>query len=313
LSRLWPRGSIFETPLFRGKSFQYRPAREPTPRQIQLRALGIQRNTVTFAPRPIIMLHSLLLGFVEGLTEFLPVSSTGHLLLVESWLGIHRSDAFNVLIQVGPILAVALVFYRTLFEFIVGLKDPKVRDELVKLIVCVGIIGAGGLLMKRLGLSLPETPTPVAIALLVGGIAIFIVEGYARRRTLSDNMSWAAVIAVAVGQLLAAAFPGTSRSGAAILAALLFSTARPRATRFAFLSGIPIMLAAGALELKEAQRSGELNSLLTLDTLAAFGVATVVAFLSVVWLMRWIQTRDFRAFGYYRIAIGALLLAPVMF
>jgi undecaprenyl-diphosphatase len=259
------------------------------------------------------MLHSLLLGFVEGLTEFLPVSSTGHLLLVESWLGIHRSDAFNVLIQVGPILAVALVFYRTLFEFVVGLKDPMVRDELIKLIVCVGIIGAGGLLMKRLGLSLPETPTPVAIALLVGGIAIFIVEGYARSRTLSDNMSWAAVIAVAVGQLLAAAFPGTSRSGAAILAALLFSTARPRATRFAFLSGIPIMLAAGALELKDAQRSGELNSLLTLDTLAAFVVATVVAFLSVVWLMRYIQTRDFRAFGYYRIAVGALLLVPVIF
>jgi undecaprenyl-diphosphatase len=259
------------------------------------------------------MLHSLLLGFVEGLTEFLPVSSTGHLLLVESWLGIHRSDAFNVLIQVGPILAVALVFYRTLFEFIVGLKEPKVRDELVKLIVCVAIIGAGGLLMKRLGLNLPETPTPVAIALLVGGIAIFFVERYARRRSLSEDMSWAAVIAVAVGQLLAAAFPGTSRSGAAILAAILFSTARPRATRFAFLSGIPIMLAAGALELKEAQRTGELNSLLTLDTLAAFVVATVVAFLSVVWLMRWIQTRDFRAFGYYRIAIGALLLAPVIF
>jgi undecaprenyl-diphosphatase len=259
------------------------------------------------------MLHSLLLGFVEGLTEFLPVSSTGHLLLVESWLGIHRSDAFNVLIQVGPILAVALVFHKTLFDFIVGLKDPKVRDELVKLIVCVGIIGAGGLLMKRLGLSLPETPTPVALALLVGGIAIFAVEGFARTRALRDHLSWAAVIAIALGQLLAAAFPGTSRSGAAILAALLFSTARPRATRFAFLSGIPIMLAAGALELKEAQHAGELSSLLTADTFAAFVVATVVAFLSVVWLLRYIQTRDFRAFGYYRIAIGALLLAPVIF
>jgi undecaprenyl-diphosphatase len=259
------------------------------------------------------MLHSLLLGFVEGITEFLPVSSTGHLLLVESWLGIHRSDAFNVLIQVGPILAVALVFYKTLSGFLFGLKNPTTRDELTKLIVCVGVIGAGGLLMKRLGLELPETPTPVAIALLVGGVAIFFVERHARQRPLVDRLSWAAVFAVAAGQLLAAAFPGTSRSGAAILAALLFSTARPLATRFAFLSGIPIMLAAGALELKDAQKAGELASLLSVDTAAAFVVATVVAFLSVIWLMRWIQTRDFRPFGYYRIVVGALLLLPVLY
>jgi undecaprenyl-diphosphatase len=259
------------------------------------------------------MFHSLLLGFVEGLTEFLPVSSTGHLLLVESWLGIRRSEAFNVLIQVGPILAVAVVFYKTLFDFVVGLKNPATRDELVKLVVCVAVIGAGGLLMKRLGLELPENPTPVAIALLVGGIAIFVVEHQAKLRELKDHLSWLGVFAVAIGQLLAAAFPGTSRSGAAILAAILCSTARPLATRFAFLSGIPVMLAAGALELKDAAKNGELNALITADTAAAFIVATVVAFISVVWLMRWIQTRDFRPFGYYRIVVGLLLLLPSLF
>jgi undecaprenyl-diphosphatase len=259
------------------------------------------------------MLHSILLGIIEGLTEFLPVSSTGHLLLVESWLGIRRSDAFNVLIQVGPILAVALVFYKTLLKYLLLLKDPDTRDELIKLIVCVGIIGIGGLTLKRLGFSLPETRTPVALALLVGGILIFVVESYARRRTLTERLSWTAVFAVALGQLLAAAFPGVSRSGAAILAALLCSTARPTATRFAFLSGIPIMLAAGALELKDARTSGELSALFTLETALAFTMATIVAFLSVVWLMRWIQTRDFRPFGYYRIVVGALLLLPVLF
>jgi undecaprenyl-diphosphatase len=259
------------------------------------------------------MIESIILGFVEGLTEFLPVSSTGHLLLVESWLGLHRSDAFNVLIQVGPILAVAVAFYRTLWDLLTKLGDAATRDELVKLIVCVAIIGAGGLLLKWLGFELPESPVPVALALLIGGIAIFVVEAYARRRALRDELSWGAVVAVALGQLLAAAFPGTSRSGAAILAALIFATARPLAVRFAFLSGIPVMIAAGGLELRHAMKSGELSTLLTLDTLAAFTVATVVAFLSVVWLMRWVQTRDFRPFGYYRIIVGGLLLVPSFF
>ena len=232
-------------------------------------------------------------------------------MLVESWLKIHRSETFNVLIQVGPILAVVIVFYKTLFDFVVGLKSPETRDEVAKLIVCVGVIGVGGLAMKKFGLELPKSPTPVAIALFVGGLAIFGVEHHAKTRQLFDKMSWAAVFAVTAGQLLAAAFPGTSRSGAAILAALLFSTARPRATRFAFLSGIPVMFAAGALELRGAAKSGELATLITFDTLVAFVVATTMAFLSVVWLMRYIQTRDFRPFGYYRIVVGALLLLPI--
>ena len=257
------------------------------------------------------MLESLLLGFVEGMTEFFPVSSTGHLLLVESWLHIHKSDAFNVLIQVGPILAVAVVFYKSILSLLTDLRNPTTRDELAKLIACVGIIGVGGLLMKKLGLELPETPTPVAIALLVGGVAIFAVEAYAKRQNLRDGLGWNAVFAVAAGQLLAAAFPGTSRSGAAVLAAMLFSTARPAAVRFAFLSGIPIMIAAGGLELKDAAKTGELATLFTLETLAAFAVATVVAFATVVWLMRWVQTKDFRPFGYYRIVVGLLMLAPM--
>jgi undecaprenyl-diphosphatase len=254
------------------------------------------------------MFDALILGFVEGLTEFLPVSSTGHLLLVERWMGLHRSEAFNVLIQIGPILAVTVVFYRTLWTLLSGLRSRDVREDLLKMVVCVALIGAGGLLMKRLGLELPETATPVAWALLIGGGIIFAVENRAKRRSLQDQMSWPAVIAVAIGQLVAAAFPGTSRSGAAVMAALLFGVCRPEAVRFAFLTGIPVMLAAGALELRHAQKHGELVQLLTLDTLVAFVVATIVAFLSVVWLMRWVQTKDFRPFAWYRLLIGLVLL-----
>lgn len=255
------------------------------------------------------MLDALILGLVEGLTEFLPVSSTGHLLLVQHWLNIHRSEAFNVLIQIGPILAVTVVFWRTLWDMLTGLRDANRRDELVKLVVCVALIGVGGLLMKAFGLELPETASPVAWALLVGGVAIFIIEANVRHRSLHEQLSWSAVVAVAVGQLLAAAFPGTSRSGAAIMAALLVGVARPTAVRFAFLSGIPVMLAAGALELKHAAKHGELTQLLAADTLVAFVVATVVAFLSVVWLMRWVQTKDFRPFAWYRLLVGLALMA----
>jgi undecaprenyl-diphosphatase len=145
--------------------------------------------------------------------------------------------------------------------------------------------------------------------LLAGGVVIFIVEANVRHRSLHEQLSWSAVFAVAVGQLLAAAFPGTSRSGAAIMAALLVGVARPTAVRFAFLSGIPVMLAAGALELKHAAKHGELTQLLAADTLVAFVVATVVAFLSVVWLMRWVQTKDFRPFAWYRLLVGLALMA----
>lgn len=259
------------------------------------------------------MLDALILGLIEGLTEFLPVSSTGHLLLVQYWLGIQRSEAFNVLIQVGPILAVAVVFRKTIWEMLSGWRDRSQRDELLKLGVCVAVIGAGGLLMKSLGLVLPETAGPVAWALLAGAVIIFIVEAHARRRVLIDQISWPAVLAVAAGQLLSAAFPGTSRSGAAVMAALLLGVARPAAVRFAFLSGIPVMLAAGALELTRASQRGELSQFLTLDTLVAFLVATIVAFLSVVWLMRWIQTNDFRPFAWYRLIAGLALLAGIYF
>lgn len=257
------------------------------------------------------MLTAILIGLVEGLTEFLPVSSTGHLLIIQSLLDAPQSDAFNVLIQIGPIVAACLVFWPDIVRLLTGWKRPVDRDELIKLGASFGLTGLGGLIAKKLGLQLPETVLPVAIATLLGAFVIFWVEKHARTRELEHHITWRVVVALAAGQLLAAMFPGTSRSGAAVMAALLVGLSRPAAVRCAFLVGIPTMFAAGALQLKEAVEAGQAAALLAPSALVAFAVATVTAWLSVVWLLRFVQTRDFIPFAWYRVALGVLLLVLV--
>jgi len=253
-------------------------------------------------------LSALILGIVEGVTEFLPVSSTGHLLIAESLLKSHQTDAFNVLIQVGPIVAVTLVFWKHIVGLVTGLGDPLKRDEVVKLATCFILTGIGGVVAKKLGLKLPETMLPIALATIIGGVAIFVIERRAHGKVLSESIPWAVVAAVAAGQLLAAIFPGTSRSGAAVMAALVLGLSRPAAVRFAFLVGIPTMFAAGALQLKEAIDAGQASALVAPSAILAFVVATVTAWLSVVWLVKFVQRRDFVPFAWYRLALGAVML-----
>lgn len=252
--------------------------------------------------------NAITLGIVEGITEFLPVSSTGHLLIAESFLKSHQSDTFNVLIQVGPIVAVTLVFWKYILGLITGIGTAEKRDEIIKLTVCFFLTGIGGLIAKKVGLSLPETVLPIAIATLIGGAIIFFIERHARKRTLNEVITWPIVIAVALGQLLAAVFPGTSRSGAAVMAALLLGLARPAAVRFAFLVGIPTMFAAGALQIKEAIDLGQSAALLAPEAILAFIVATITAWLSVIWLLKFVQTRDFIPFVYYRLVLGVMMI-----
>lgn len=252
--------------------------------------------------------NAVALGIVEGITEFLPVSSTGHLLIAESFLKSQQSDAFNVLIQVGPIVAVTLVFWKYILGLITGIGTPEKRDEIMKLAVCFFLTGIGGLIAKKFGLSLPETVLPIAIATLIGGVIIFFVERHARKRTLNEVITWPIVFAVAMGQLVAAVFPGTSRSGAAVMAALLLGLARPAAVRFAFLVGIPTMFAAGALQIKEAIDLGQSAALLSQEAIIAFIVATITAWLSVIWLLKFVQTRDFIPFVYYRLILGVMMI-----
>jgi undecaprenyl-diphosphatase len=250
-----------------------------------------------------------ILGVIEGVTEFLPVSSTGHLLLVENtgWLP-RQSDLFNVTIQSGAALAVLLAFGGRLRRLLADLREREARAYLLKLALAFAITGAGGLLIKRLGWTLPKETAPVAWATLLGGIAILAVEWALRARPSVSQVTWTMAGAVGLGQLLAAAFPGTSRSAATILLVMLLGLSRPVATEFSFLVGVPTLLAAGGLETLQALRhpGGPPTDwgLLALGT----AVSAVTAFVVVRWLLRWIQTHSFAPFGWYRTAIGVVLL-----
>lgn len=254
------------------------------------------------------LLKSILLGILEGITEFLPISSTGHLLLFEKLLKKEYSDAFIVLIQVGPIVAAALVFWPRIWELISGFGKPSIRDEAIKLVTCFILTGIGGLIIKVSGIELPESVLPIALSMLIGAGIIFWAEQKVKNKELRDMITWPVVFAVAGGQLLAAIFPGTSRSGAAIIAALLLSVSRPAAVRFAFLVGIPTMFAAGGLQLFKAIKDGQTAELTSMTAYIAFFVATVTAWVSVIWLLRFVQTRTFILFAWYRVGLGLAIL-----
>ncbi len=251
----------------------------------------------------------ILLGIIEGVTEFLPISSTGHLLIPQN-LGLlpAKSDLFNVVIQSGAVLAVLAVFTQRLKHLATTLGDPATRDYLAKLFVSFFITAVGGLLIKKLGIKLPETIPPVAWATLIGGFVILLLEFLHKGKSGTANITWTVVIAVALAQLLAAVFPGTSRSGASILMALAFGVARPAATEFSFLLGIPTLMAAGAFKILSAIKDGEVGNedwaMVVLGTL----VSAISAFIVVKWLIRFVQGHTFNGFAWYRIALGAALL-----
>src|SRR5262249_22273125 len=184
---------------------------------------------------------------IEGITEFLPVSSTGHLKIAEKWLS-PQTDLFNVVIQCGAVLAVLPLFPQRLNQFIHRWKEPATQDYLLKILVAFAITGAGGLVLEKRHFKLPEELQPIAIALFVGGVLFIVVETWLRGRQMSDQITWTIVLAVGVGQLIAAVFPGSSRSGTTILLALILGLNRVAATEFSFLVGIPTMLAARGLK-----------------------------------------------------------------
>ena len=255
-------------------------------------------------------LSVVILGVIEGITEFLPISSTGHLLLVENANVVSRqSDLFNITIQSGAAVAVLAVFGGRIRDLLARVTQPDARDYLLKLALAFVITGVGGLVVKRLGFTLPKEIAPIAWATLVGGVVIIAIEWVLRgRRSPLREVTWAVAVAVGLAQLVAAVFPGTSRSAATIMIAMLLGPARPAATEFSFLVGVPTLLAAGALETVQALRhpAGPTTEwgLLALGTL----VSAVTAFLVVRWLLRWVQTHDFVAFGWYRIALGLVML-----
>ena len=255
--------------------------------------------------------EAVVLGIIEGITEFLPISSTGHLLIAQHWLGA-RSDLFNIAIQVGAILGVVVVYWQRLLDLMLRFRLPDNRDYLIKLVAAFLITAVGGLAAKLVGVELPETVAPVAIALILGGVAILAIEWHLKSAAPSERVTWMVAIVVGLSQVVAGVFPGTSRSAAAIFAAMLAGmTSRPAAAEFAFLVGIPTMIAAAGYELlstlSEQGIGGENWSSLAI----AFVAAAIVAFASVKWLLIYIQAHRFTPFAWYRIVFGALLLAIV--
>ncbi|MFD1794949.1 undecaprenyl-diphosphate phosphatase [Paracoccus aurantiacus] len=249
-----------------------------------------------------------LFGIIEGITEFLPISSTGHLLLAEHWLG-PRSDMYVVVIQAGAILAVTMIYWRRLVDLALGWGEPENRDYLAKLMTAFLITAVLGLIVDKMGFQLPETITPIAWALVIGGIWMMFAEHFAGKLPDSVRITWRVAIAVGIAQVVAGVFPGTSRSATTIFVAMLLGTSnRAAATEFAFLVGIPTMYAASGYKLLE-ELSGGASGENWAGLAVAFVVSTVTAFISVKWLLDYIRTNKFTVFAVYRIIFGAILLA----
>ena len=274
------------------------------------------------------LLAALLLGIIEGITEFLPVSSTGHLLIAERWLG-HRSDLFNIAIQAGAIVAVVLIYRKRLWGLLVAFLghdapaayDPlglpatpaQSRDYAYKLMVAFAVTAAGGLLVKKLGWMLPDTVRPIAWALIIGALWMVVAEQLAARRAARDGeriaIGWTVAVLVGLAQGVAGVFPGTSRSAATIFVALLAgTTSRAAATEFAFLVGIPTMFAATGYELLSMLGDGTIAGEDWSALAVAFAASAATAFVAVTWLLRYIQGHRFTAFAVYRIMLGLALL-----
>lgn len=260
-------------------------------------------------------LKALILGIVEGLTEFLPISSTGHLILAADLLGFNddKGKVFGIVIQTGAMLAVVWE-YRARFAGVLAGLFSDARAQRFAMNVLIAFIPAAvlGLLFGNHIKAALFKPLPVAIAFIVGGLVIL----WAERRTHVvrvqevDDMRWTDALKVGFAQAFAL-IPGTSRSGATIIGGLLFGMSRKAATEFSFFLAVPTLVAAGAYDVYKNR------ALLDVHDLGIFGIgmatAFVSAFLCIRWLIRYVQSHDFTIFAWYRIAFGLIVLATAYF
>ncbi|MBC7926978.1 MAG: undecaprenyl-diphosphate phosphatase [Bryobacteraceae bacterium] len=252
-------------------------------------------------------MEAIILGLIEGLTEFIPVSSTGHLLIAERWLG-HRPDWFTVFIQVGAALALLPLFWNKLIGLLKNLSDPSARDYLAKLTSAFLLTAAGGVALDKMNFELPETVGPVAWATLIGGFVILGIERWKKGDPGNSHLSWNIPIACGVAQLLAAVFPGTSRSGATIMIAIALGLARSEAAEFSFILGMITLTAAGGYKFLDAWKDGEVVGANLTDIGLGFATAAVSSFLVVRWLLQFVREHSFNGFAIYRILLGIALL-----
>jgi undecaprenyl-diphosphatase len=267
---------------------------------------------------PILLLKALILGVVEGLTEFLPVSSTGHLILVGDLLNFNdeRGKAFEIIIQFGAILAVCWEFREKLLHVALSLRSSanSRRFVLLLLIASAPAMSLGLLLGKQIK-SLLFSPIPVASALIVGALVIFWAERRQEKKTIThshiqsvDDLTYLDALKVGIAQC-AALIPGTSRSGATIIGGMLFGLPRVVATEFSFFLAIPVIGGATAYELLKLWNnpvsiSGDFGIAIALGFIAAF----ISAFICVRWLIHYVAHHNFIPFAWYRIIFGLLVL-----
>lgn len=259
----------------------------------------------------ILLLKAFILGIVEGATEFLPVSSTGHLIIVGDLLNFNdeKGKVFEIVIQLGAILAV-LWQYRARFSHLLGSLGTEKASQRLALNLAIAFIPAAvlGLAFHHAITQYLFSPITVAIALIVGGVAILFIErNLPVEDTHSvDDMDWKHALKVGCAQCLAL-FPGVSRAGATIMGGLLFGLSRKAATEFSFFLAIPIMFAATGLDVVKS------GGLLSRDDIGIFAVGFITAFVSALIavrvLLRYVSQHDFRIFAWYRIVFGVLVLA----
>ncbi|WP_394779109.1 undecaprenyl-diphosphate phosphatase [Undibacterium sp.] len=260
----------------------------------------------------------IIMGIVEGLTEFLPISSTGHLILAGSLLNFtgEKMKVFEIVIQAGAIFAVCWEYRKKIAAVLAGLThDPKARKFAINVIIAFLPAAVLGLLFSKKIKQYLFAPVPVALAFIIGGVIILWVErkqrnageGAAAPAQVNAVEDMSAVDALKIG--LAQAFaliPGTSRSGATIIGGMIFGLSRKAATEFSFFLAIPTLLGATVYSLYKER------ALLSAADLPMFGLGTVAAFISaffcVRWLLRYISSHDFTAFAWYRIVFGLMIL-----
>jgi undecaprenyl-diphosphatase len=259
----------------------------------------------------IILIKALLLGVIEGLTEFLPISSTGHLIIAGDLLGFtgDRANSFEIVIQLGAILAVFWFYRRRLMNVMRGLpSDPGARKFVLNLAIAFAPAAALGVLFHDFIKEYLFTPIVVAVTLIGGGFAILLIERLPHRIRADrvDAMNWRDALNVGLAQSLAL-IPGVSRSGATIMGGIVFGLSRRAATAFSFFLAIPVMFAATGFDLLANW------DVLSLADLPVFAVGFIGAFVSarvaIRFLLNYVAHHDFSAFAWYRIAFGLVVLA----
>ena len=272
------------------------------------------------------VLKIILLGIVEGITEWLPVSSTGHMILVDKLFPMNVSpefkEVFLYFIQLGAILAVVVLFFKKLFPW--KKEERTLSDAIAKKIVLdKGILNLWGKVLIAcvpavvgVFVGLPDNPLVVAIALIFYGVAFIVVEQINRDKTFAvqstDDISYKQAFIIGLFQLLAI-IPGTSRSGATILGALLIGISRPAGAEFTFYLAIPVMVGASGIKILQflldyGMFSGAEIGYLLIGAAVAFAVSMV----AIKFLMNFVKKHDFKVFGWYRIALGVIVIAAIV-